>query len=88
VGLEIRRSGRDEMRRLVLDEDRRRRPAGAGTDAAGLFERREEAVADERMAPGEPVPGAGVEAGDARGDLRDDFGFAVGHPAMRLGSPR
>ena len=79
VGLEIGGRRRNQMRRLVLDENRRRSPAGAGADAARILERREKGVADEWIAAREPVPGKGVQPGHARGDLRDDVDFAVGH---------
>ena len=56
VGLEIGGRGGDQCAPLVLDQDRRGRPAGARADAARIFERGEEGVAEERIAAGERVP--------------------------------
>ena len=45
-------------------------------------------MAEERIAAGEPVPGAGIQPGDARRDLGDDLGFAVGHTLSWVGAAR
>ena len=79
VRLEIGGRGGDQMRGVVLDQDRRRGPAGAGPDAARIFERGEESVAEEWVAGGSLSQARGIEAGNAGGDLGEDFGFAVGH---------
>jgi hypothetical protein len=85
VGLEIGGSGRDQPA-FLLDQDRRGRPAGAAADAVRILQRREEGVAEERVAAGEPVPRRRIEAADARGELGDDYRFAVGHTA-NVGKP-
>ena len=83
VGLEIGRRGGEQVGRIVLDEDRRRSPARALADAPRFLERRQEGVADEGIAAAEPIPGATVEAVDARCELGDDLGFAVGQSSAQ-----
>ncbi len=83
VGLQIRRRGRHEVRRVVLDEDRRGSPAGPLPHAPGGFERREEGMTDERVVACNPVPGVLVEPAYARRELGDDFTFTVGHRPPR-----
>jgi hypothetical protein len=65
VGLEIGRSGGDEARSSVFDQDRRGRPAGATADARRIFERRQEGMADERVGSGQTVPRVRIKTGDA-----------------------
>jgi hypothetical protein len=79
VGLEIGGRGSKEVRGVVLDQDRRRGPAGARTDASGILEGRQERMADERVAAGEPVPRTRIEPRHSGRDLGDEFRFAVGH---------
>jgi hypothetical protein len=79
VALEIGRRRGDEVRRLVLDQQRRRSPAGAGADAARILERREECMAEERVAGCESVPRRRVQSRNTGRDLRQHLGFAVGH---------
>jgi len=69
----------DYVRGAILDQDRRRRPAGAGADAARILQRREERMADERVVAGQPVPRAGIQSRHAGRDFRDEFSLAVGH---------
>ena len=83
MGLQIGRSGRDEMRRIVLNEDRRGGPAGSFADTFRNFERGEKSVTDERIVAGDPVPRRLVEPAYARSELGDDFGFTVGHRPPR-----
>ena len=52
---------------------------GGGMGAAGIFERRQKGMAEERVARAEPVPRISVETRYAGRDLGNDFRFAVGH---------
>jgi hypothetical protein len=83
VGLQIGRSGGDQVRGVIFDEDRRGGPAGAQADATGILERGQESVAEERVAVREPVPGRGVQPRDVGRNLGDDLRFAVGHRLPR-----
>ena len=79
VGLKVGRCGGEEVRTFVLDQDWCGSPAGPRSDAGGVFERSQKGVAKEGVGAGEPIPGAGVEAGNARHELGDELGFLVGH---------
>src|SRR5690348_11320642 len=68
VRLEVGGGGRNEMRDLILDEDRSRSPSGARPDAVRIFERGQEGMADEGITAAEPVPGTSVQARYARGN--------------------
>ena len=90
VGLQIGRRGRGR-RAVALDQDRQRRPAGAGADAARLLERRQEGVAEERIAaPGQPSHCARVERGDAGAmpAMISDSRSAIAFPDKRVGVNR
>jgi hypothetical protein len=42
-------------------------------------------MAEERVGPGKPVPGARIESGYSGGNLGDEFAFLVGH-ILEVGS--
>ena len=83
VALEIGSRGGDQVVGIVLNQDRRRRPARARPDAARILKRRQKRVADEWVARSEPIPSSAVQARHARCDLGDDVSFAVGHRLPR-----
>src|SRR3546814_3977817 len=66
VRFEVGGRGGDERAGGILDEQGRGLPAGARSDAARLFEQRQEGVADERIAPVvKSVPRCRIDRGDA-----------------------
>src|SRR4051794_26335980 len=85
VSFEVRGRRGDEVRRLVLDQDRRRSPSGPRPHAVRMFERREECVTEEWVRPGKPAPRTRIETGYPGRERGDEFAFLVGH-ILEVGS--